>query len=65
MSNRPSGIEIPQTSQPQIPAPFVKGVKIHPPHPRFDRDVSDGGGERFMAFFLAIAVAGLLWVFFF
>lgn len=65
MSNRPSGIEIPKTSTHQIPDPIVKGVKIHPPQPRFDRDVSDGGGEGFVVFLLMIAVAGMAWGFFF
>lgn len=65
MSNRPSVIEFPQTSSREIPAPRVKGIKTQPPQPRPDRDVSDGGGEGFVAFLLMIAVAGMAWAFFF
>ena len=65
MSNKPSVIEFPKTDTHQIPDPVVKGVKIHPPHPCFDRDVSDGGGEGFVAFLLVIAVVGMVWAFFF
>lgn len=64
MSHRPSVIEIPETSLRQIPSPRVKGIKTLPPRPRFDEDVSDGGGEGFVAFLLVIAVAGMAWLFF-
>lgn len=65
MSHRPSVIEIPETSLRQIPSPRVKGIKTLPPRPRFDEDVSDGGGEGFVAFLLLAAFAGIGLVFFF